>query len=186
MKKIVLIFAVILLAMAACNKSDDNSSAEQNVVSDDGSVQFEDLMVLLNVKVTDTSYLVVKSIDSVNIFVNTSFWAKISSNPVDTAVIQKYTVGNMFLTKNKLNYLIVASQDIDDPNYNTAGEFANYLNSLYDLQAGEYACFIESFKVTFNDNTTRKYYPYIYKPFRVEENSRSAYVGEIELNLNQK
>lgn len=177
---------VVLISffMVNCQKDNVLSSADRMLVSEDTNIPFEELLILLNVKTTDSSYLVVKSIDSVNIYINNYYWAKINSQPIDTSKVDKYLVGNKYLTKSKLNYLIIADQDIKLPNFNTAGEFAQYLNQGYQLKPGEYACFIESFQVTFNDNTTLKYYPLKYTLFKVEQNSRSAFVGEIELKIN--
>ena len=92
--------------------------------------------------------------------------------------------GNRYLTSNKLNYLVVADQNIEQPDYSTAGDYATYLNASYRLKPGEYVCLIESFEVTFNDQSVKKYYPYQYVNFTVEENKRSAFVGEIELKIN--
>ena len=184
MKKLIYILILTALFMACNTDEDPLSIAERNTVSEDGYIPFEELLVLLNVKTSDSTYLVIKSIDSVNIYINGYFWAKLNSQSIDTANINKYSNGNKFQTNNKLNYLIIADQDIEQqPDYSTAGDFAKYLNSAYVLKPGEYACLIESFQVTFNDNTTQKYYPYEYKTFKVEKDLRSASVGEIELKI---
>ena len=168
----------------SCQKDGSLNSADRNVVSEEESTQFEELLILVSIKTTDSTYLVVESIDSVNIFVNDFYWANVSSDPINTANVDKFTVGNMTVTTDKLNYLIVAEQEIEDPDFTVAGDFAEYLNSFYDLDAGEYACFIESFQVTFNDNSTKKYYPLTYEIFKVEENTRSAFVGEFEIKID--
>jgi len=175
---------LIGLLIMSCNKDDNLSSADRNVVSNDETVPFEELLVLINVKTSDSTYLVVESVDSVNIYVNNFYWAKINSLTVDTSNVVKSLNDNFYETNNKINYLIIAKQDIKEPDYNTAGEFANYLNEYYELKPGEYACLIESFQVTFNDNSTRKYNTFEYKTFKVEQNSKSAFVGEIEINID--
>jgi len=180
-----LYFLLFGLLIASCGSDDDElSSADRNVVSEEGFIPFEELLILVNIKTSASDYLVVKSIDSMSIYVNNSYWAKINSQTLDTSKVDKTLVGNKFQTDNKINYLVIASQDIEQPDYNTAGEFAQYLNEAYDLKPGEYACLIESFQVTFNDNSTKKYYPFEYKSFTVEQNSRSAFVGEIEINID--
>ncbi|NJM15817.1 MAG: hypothetical protein HC896_11045 [Bacteroidales bacterium] len=80
--------------------------------------------------------------------------------------------------------MIIANKHIEQPDYNTAGEFAQYLNAAYELKPGEYARFIESFQVTSNDNSIKTYYPFEYTTFKVEQNSRSAFVGEIEIKTD--
>jgi hypothetical protein len=177
-------FLLIGLLVISCEKDDSLSSADRNVVSEDGSIPFEELLILINVKTTDGTYLVVKSIDSVSIYINNYYWTKINSQTLDTSKIDKQTVGNKYLTENKINYLVIANQDIEQPDYNTAGEFALYLNAAYELKPGEYACLIESFQITFNDNSIKTYYPFDYKTFKVEKNKRSAFVGEIEIKID--
>ncbi|MFY8108840.1 MAG: hypothetical protein ACOVO9_07605 [Bacteroidia bacterium] len=183
MKKLIYIL-LLGLFIISCKKSDTLSSAERNVVSNSSSNPFKELLILINIKTSDSSYLVVKSIDSVNIFINNYYWTKINTEILDTSKVDKILIGNKYQTKNKINYLIIANQDIKQPEYTTAGDFAKYLNATYELKPGEYVCFIESFQLTFNDNTTKKYYPLKYTTFKVIENSRSAYVGEIEIKID--
>lgn len=183
MKRLIYFLLTALLVMS-CDNDDSLSSADRNVVSDDGSVSFEELLILINIKTTDSTYLVVKSIDSVSIFINNYYWTKINSQIIDTSKVDKSLVGNKYQTNNKINYLVIANQDIEQPDCNNAGDYAEYLNDAYELKPGEYACLVESFKVTFNDNSVKKYYPFEYTTFKVEKNSRSAFVGEIEIKID--
>ncbi|MCH8547156.1 MAG: hypothetical protein LAT54_10530, partial [Cryomorphaceae bacterium] len=98
--------------------------------------------------------------------------------------VEKTALGNRFVTGNKINYLITARQDVEAPNLSTAGDYAAYLNAINELRPGEYACMIESFQVTFNDQSTQVYHPLKYGVFKVEENKRSAFVGEFEIHIN--
>lgn len=184
MKKLVY-FLLLGVSLVGCSTDDTLNVAQRNVVSNDNSVPFEELLVLINIKTTDNSYLVVRSIDSVNIFVNDFYWSKINSQFVDISKIDKQEIGNTYQTSKKINYLLIAGQDVEEPNFDTAGEFAQYLNAIHELKPGEYTCFIESFQVTFNDNTTKKYYPFEYRIFNVVENTRSAFVGEIEIKIEE-
>jgi len=183
MKKLVFALATGLLLLG-CQKDDGLTSASRNVVSENSSIAFEDLLMLISLKTAGGDYLVVESVDSINVFINNGHWAKISSSPFDTTNVDKFALGNRTLTDDKLNYLVLADQDIREPDFTEAGEYAQFLNASYDLDAGEYVCFIESFQVTFNDNTTQTYYPLLYQTFKVETNTRSAFVGEIELNID--
>jgi hypothetical protein len=175
---------LVAILFIGCSKEEGaGNSAEKNVIADEPTVSFEEILLLVNLKTTDSTYLVVKSIDSVTLFVNTNYWAKISSQPIDISAIDKSVTGNRYETKNKLNYLLVAQQDIVEPDYTTAGDFARYLNAFFELKQGQYACLIESFQVTFNDNTTKKYYPFEYRVFTVEKNTTNTFIGEIELKI---
>lgn len=182
MKKI---FALMLLGIfiIGCN-DDDYSSENLNVISDSQDVPFKEIIFLVNLKTNDSTYVVVKEIDSINIYVNTFSWAKLNSASIDTTKISKFIVNNRFESNNKISYLVVAKQELIQSNFNTAGDYAQYLNSLYELQPGEYACLIESFQITLNDSTTVKYYPYSYKSFRVESNMRSVFIGEFDINID--
>ncbi len=182
--KIVFISLIVELSFISCKKSNSLSSADRNTVTEDGTVRFKELLILLDIKTSDSTYLVIKSIDSVDIYINNYYWSKVSSEPIDTTKINKYQLGNMFVSPDKINYLVISQQDIGQPDYTTAGEFAAYLNASYTLDPGDYVCYIKSFKVTFNDNTTKKYYPYKYQSFKIEDNTTSSFVGEIELTIN--
>ncbi len=184
MKKLIYYF-LFGLFVVSCDQDDSLSIVDRNVVSKDGSIPFEELLILVNIKTTDSTYLVVESIDSVKIYINNYYWTQINSQTLDTSKVDKKLVGNKYITDKKVSYLIIANQDIEQPDYNTAGEFAQYLNAAYELKPGEYACFIESFQLTFSDNSIKKYYPFEYKTFKVEQNLRSAFVGEIEIKLTK-
>ena len=183
MKKLIY-YLLLGLLVVSCEKDDLLSSADRNVVSEEGSIPCEELLIWVNIKTTDSTYLVVKSVDSVSIYINNNYWTKRNSQTLDISKVDKQLVGNKYITKNKMNYLIIANQDIKQPDYNKAGEFAQYLNAAYELKPGEYACLIESFQITFNDNSIKMYYPFEYKTFKVEKNSRSAFVGEIEIKID--
>lgn len=177
-----LIPLLLFFTILGCGK-EDNFDGSRAVVSDSKNVPFEELLLLINLKTSDSSYLVIPSIDSVNLFVNNFYWSTKNSVVLDTSNIEKYALNNMFHTSNKLNYLVLAKKADLQTNFNTAGEYAHYLNSLYQLKPGEYACLINSFQILLNDNTIKTYHPITYKTFKVEGNSYSAFVGEIEIKL---
>lgn len=177
-------FLIVGAILIGCDQDDSFRAVERNVVSEDEAIiPFEELLILLNLKTTDSTYLVVESVDSVTIYINNYYWTQTSSEPVDTTKIDKSIEGNRFHAEKKLNYLVIADESIEQPEFSTAGEIAQFLNSAFDLKPGEYVVLIESFQVTFNDGTVKKYYPFEYRTFKVEKNSRSAFVGEIELTV---
>jgi hypothetical protein len=182
MKKLIYLLMIGLLT-ASCEKDDGLSPPQRNVISDEEKIPFEELLLLINIKTSDSTWLVVSSVDSVKIFINEHYWTKTNSQPIDTSKVAKTNIGNTSVASSKLNYLIIADQDIGEPDYNTAGEFAQYLNAAYELPPGEYACFIESLQVTLHDNTAHKYYPMQYSTFRIEQNLKSIFLGEIEIAI---
>lgn len=178
------IFILAIFVLWSCDKDDSYSSIEKNVVYEDNPVPFEELLLLINIKSTDSTYLVVKSVDSISIILNNQYWAMANSQTLDTTTVDKMTNGNRYETNQKVNYLVLATQDLSKPGYTTAGEYSQFLNESLELRPGEYACFIKSFMVTFNDNTTQKYYPLEYKTFSIAEDTRSAFVGEFEIPIS--
>jgi len=114
MKKI---FALMLLGIfiIGCN-DDDYSSENLNVISDSQDVPFKEIIFLVNLKTNDSTYVVVKEIDSINIYVNTFSWAKLNSASIDTTKISKFIVNNRFESNNKISYLVVAKQALTQRN----------------------------------------------------------------------
>lgn len=182
MKKIFFI-ALLISSLWSCRKEDSSYDSTKNVVSKTQTIAFEELLLLINLKTSDTSYLVVPNIDSVSLFVNEHHWSTKNSVTIDTSNIEKFISNNRYNTRNKLNYLILAKKSNVNTNFTTAGEYAQYLNSLLELKPGEYACLINSFQIRSIDNSIQTYYPLSYKVFKVEENNYSAFVGEIEIKL---
>lgn len=180
------LFYIVLavLTLTGCSGEDELNDADRNVVSGDDTVNIEELLLFISVKITDDAYLVIQSVDSINIYINNRYWNKTNSEPLDTSKIDKQLVGNQYVSANKIAYLVMAPQDIKEPDFDTAGDFADYLNATYELEPGDYACFIESFQLTLADNTVKTYYPMQYISFTVDENSKSAFIGEIELKID--
>ena len=176
-------FILIIILFGSCRKEDSEYDSTKNVVSNSQTINFEELILLISLKTSDTSYLVVPNIDSVNLYVNDYYWSTKNSVTLDTANIEKYMFNNMYNTSNRLNYLVLAKKGNVNSNFTTAGEYAQYLNSLLQLKPGEYACLINSFQIRLIDNTIKTYYPLSYKIFKVQENNYSAFVGEIEIKL---
>ena len=73
---------------------------------------------------------------------------------------------------------------MEEPEYTTAGAFAEYMNKVRSLEPGDYACLIESFRVTFTDGTTQTYYPYKYTTFKVDQGVKSSSLGELLINID--
>ncbi len=176
-----IIFSFLLLS---CEKYDGLAADDYTIHKDsETSINFEELVMLINIKLPNNNYLVVKSIDSLNIYINNKHWAKINSTKLDIDNLNKTTNNNRFESKSKVNYLVLAKNKVKDVKFETAGDYAKYLNSDFNIKPGQYACCIKSFRIKYNDNTTKTYYPNKYCVFNVEAGKRSSYSGEIELNI---
>jgi len=176
-------FIIFSICLTSCENSDEGDSYPNNVVDYANSTTFQELFMLLNIKTSDSTYLVTQSIDSINIIVNNELWAISNSNTIDTQDIVKTDGPDYSYSKNKLNYLVVAKQQALISDFSTIGDYAAYLNNQISLSDGQYACLIQSFQITLNDGTQQKFAPYAYTIFSVEPDIKNAYLGEIELKI---
>lgn len=172
---------LIGLACLSCEKSD--SSAARNTVIQDGSNVFEELSMLINLKSSDSSYVLVEKIDSVKLKVGDFFEVKTSSGSVDTTIFNSYPSGDFNVTGQKVNYLVLARPSLEPQDFSTAGEYADYLNKLLELKTGEYVCLLESIWISLADGTKRQYFPHVYTTFTVFEGAVTAYAGEITIEI---
>jgi len=182
MKKTLFSLFIISIIFWSCETEDDFGS---NVVSSSSSTTFEELVILMNLKTTDSTYLVVSSVESVEVYINNQYWSTTSSETVDTSIVSKELDGNQYVSDTELNYLVLSQQENDNEtkDFNTAGDYADYLNDVLTLEKGNYVCLIKSFIITFNDGSQRKYYPYRYTSFSVDEDSRSAVIEGVSFTL---
>ena len=139
MKKIISLLLLTFMLFACSRQEDWNYDPSSDVLSDEEIINLEEIFFLLNVKISDSTYLVVQSIDSIRIFINNTLWTICSSESIDTTYINKKASGNTWYTEKKLNYLVVAHKNIQKPEFATAGDYADYLNAIHELKPGEYA-----------------------------------------------
>lgn len=172
------IISIIIFICSSCAK--DLASA--NVVTSGETVEFKELLLLINLKSSDSTNLVTTQIDSIKISVNNKPWSISASDPLDTTKIDAFVQNGNLVTYTDLQYLIRAEKQIDSTNLNTAGGIANYLVNLYELKAGEYACLVESIYFKSSSGVQYTLHPMKYLIFSVEENATSAFVGEFTIN----
>ena len=182
MKSFFFLSLATLLFVTSCSMDDELSGSER-IISDDTTVQFEEILLLINIRNTDSSYIAVEQIDSITLYLNNLYWATLNSESIKLESITTELKNNFYCTPNKINYLVVASQKEYEPDFSTAGDYARYLNSFYDIESGEYLCLIESLWLKQADGSVRKIFPYKYVPFQVENDLKSVFLGEVEINL---
>lgn len=182
MNKILYCLCIALVLISCDKESADRVS--RNVVSTSDDIAFEEILLLLNIQTENEKYLVVESINSIRLYINDFYWNTATSMPLDISNIDKEQVDDRYVTDDKVNYLVISDREDNFPDFTTAGEISQYLNSIYDLAPGEYVCFIESFKINFLDGSVQTFYPYEYTAFKIDKNSRSAFVGEITLKID--
>lgn len=174
------------LPFAACDDGvDPIETAATRVVSSSSSTAFSEIIMLVNLFDEAGDPILVSRIDSLRLYVNGEYWSTVSSDSMDLRPFDTLSTG-VFNTTDRVvsHYVSSVEEELKGINdFSTVGEFAVFLNESYDLAPGEYLCFIESIKVTDVNGVLRTYYPYAYQPFTVDEDKKSAYVGEIDITL---
>lgn len=183
MKQLLFCALMACYLFVSCDNEDGYSDSPNNVVDYGNSITFQEMFMLINIKTSDSTYLITESIDSLNIYVNNQFWASSRSNTVDTKHVVKTDSANYSHSKNKLNYLVVSKQQALLSDFKTVGDYSQYINNQISLKDGQYACLIESFQVKLNDGTKKTFAPYTYTIFTVDPDMHNAYLGEIELKI---
>jgi len=177
MKKYILYF-LILSTVYSCTKGDYQNN---KIISEDDEIYVENLLMLINIQNSDSTYLITHRIDSLSIYINDSLWGYFSSSEIDTAKINKEQSGNYFFSNNKQNYFFIGNV-LAENEFETVGDYATFMNAYNTLKPGD--CMIESYQIVDINGLRKTFYPYKYFPFSVEENVGSMYIGEINLNFN--
>lgn len=180
--KIILIMTLSLLYLIGCKKA-STESVDKNIVSETNTVKFREIVLLLSIKSTDTTYIVTDRIEQIQIKINDNIWGKFSSKIIDTTAIIKEIGNNYFESKTKTSYLIIAECTPDYGSFTTAGQYSSYLNSFLELEPGDYVCKIEELQLKGLNSQTATIKTSIFKNFTVLANTRSSFIGEIELKI---
>ena len=170
---------VLLLASFACNDDDPNGPT-RNIVGD-GELALEELLIVINLKASDSTYWVPRSIDSVRIRINNMYWTEATAVSPDVRQLDTELVDGRLVASRKVGYFVSASQSEEPPAFETAKDYVDYLAGMFEAGPGEYLCYIDAFVATFENGTTQKFYPNQFKPFVVERDKRSVFVGEFDI-----
>lgn len=187
MRKMCWLLVTASCLMSSCLSDPTERLTEGEIISGETDMNsYQSIVLSLNVKTADNAYLVVESLEDVELYINDTHWTTLSTQPINITDINKYEQDNMLLTNDKVNYVFVANQQLDkELEYTTTGDIIDYMNAIRTLDAGEYMFTVKSFKVTFTDNTTRTFYPEFQKVFTVGYDRKSSlYLGEVELKIN--
>ena len=191
MKK-VLFVSVFILFFIGCSKEDYSPytySNESTIYSDTKTTMFRELILIIDPYTligNEKKYIVTDSIQNVNIKINNKLWGVCNSFGIDTSIFIKEKTFNYYVTNSIVKYSIIAPYNTSSDTLRTAGEYSDLLNNYLTLEPGNYICQIESFEIKHLDGTLEKIKPFIVVPIEVKENSRSALVGEFEVQINTK
>ncbi len=177
------LFILHLLAIPFILSCSDDNPEPRNIVDNGSVINFEQIILLFNLQLEDSSYVYSSNIDSIRIFVNNELWSIAKSNDINISNFSLDTSNNYLIGDSKIDYLMIANQNIQKGSFSTVGDYADYLNQISLLKPGEYICLIESFRVKMANGETNKVYPYEYKYFNLEPQLSSLYLGEINITL---
>lgn len=189
MRKLSFVF-MIALFIVGCKKEDYSPysySNESTIYSDSKTTQFREFVIIIEPYImlrNEKKYIVTDTIKNVNIKISNKLWGIYNSFGIDTSIFIKEKTTNFYLTNTITKYSIIAPYMTSNDTLKTAGEYSDLLNNYLTLEPGNYICQIESFDIKQIDGTIKKIKPFIVVPVEVKENTRSALVGEFEVQIN--
>lgn len=181
---------LLFLTLTGCNKQDYTPysySNESTIYSDSKTTQFRELVIIIEPYIligNEKKYIVTDTIKNVNIKISNKLWGIYNSFGIDTSIFKKEKTTNFYSTNTVTKYSIIAPYKSGNDTLKTAGEYSDLLNNYLTLEPGNYICQIESFDIKQIDGTIKKIKPFIVVPVEVKENSRNAFLGEFEIQIN--
>lgn len=189
MRKLSFVFMIVLF-IVGCKKEDYSPysySNESTIYSDSKTTQFREFVIIIEPYImlgNEKKYIVTDTIKNINIKISNKLWGIYNSFGIDTSIFIKEKTTNFYLTNTITKYSIIAPYKTSNDTLKTAGEYSDLLNNYLTLEPGNYICQIESFDIKQIDGTIKKIKPFIVVPVEVKENTRSALVGEFEVQIN--
>jgi len=187
---IVVITVIFVAVFTSCSEDDGlpySYSSESTIYSSSNKRILRELMFILKPYMIHEGvkkYVVVSSIDNINILINGQAWGKSSSLAVDVSNINKEVLENFYVRSEPVKYVTKAPFVLSNEILDTAGDYSKLLSNYLSLQPGGYICQIEYIEFTDNNGDIHRYYPLIAEYFEVKENTVSAYIGEFEILIN--
>jgi hypothetical protein len=177
----VFIFLLVFLGLSNCKK-DSATNFDSAIIEDSSNTnKFKQLVLIINLKNSNGSYILLQKIDSINLKVNNKQWGTFASEITDTTGFQSSLLKSIRITSQKIGYLIIATYQLNVNSLETAGDYVSYLNERLILTPGDYVCEINQLKFTNVTGQTVIIKPMIFKDFKVVQNTTSSFVGEIEI-----
>ncbi|MDR1415990.1 MAG: hypothetical protein LBJ57_01065 [Prevotellaceae bacterium] len=193
MKKVATIAPLLaLLLMLSCSKDDGYDTYSYNdptLYSSSGKVALSEIILFLKPYIVadngEKKYLVADSLRNISVTINGKKQRPSASYALDTAhVSNKSDVGGYRVTTEPIAYPVQIKVMLHPEDLQTAGEYASLLNDYFVLTPGVYIFQIQSFDVSSAAGQQRTIHtPTLSFPLKVEENSSSANMGEIEVEV---
>ena len=186
----VVVTALSVVSLSSCTKDDGlpySYSSEYTIYSASNQRILRELMFILKpymIHDGEKKYIVVSSIDNINVLINGQVWGQSSSFIVDVSSINKEIVDNFYVRAQPVKYVTRAPFVLSNEILTTAGEYSELLSRYMSLQPGGYICQIEYIELTDINGNSHRYHPLIAEYFEVKENIVSAYIGEFEILID--
>ena len=174
------------ILMNSCSSDSGIGQFDSLVIEDeDNPYKFQQLTFTLSLKDSENGYLNLDVVDSLSMFVNAKYWGVYTSGGNDTLNKTDRIVDQLRYSDKPIEYLFIAPYVLKTDNFETAGDFVEYLNNRIILTPGEYICELNVVKFkTFEGNWITKKIQ-VFVGFDVIQNTTSAYMGKIEVTFNE-
>ncbi|MDR3366090.1 MAG: hypothetical protein LBO71_03885 [Prevotellaceae bacterium] len=179
------LFAVFLTAACSENDGFDGYSySEPTIYSPSNKPVFSEIILFLQPYIMDggtKKYVLTDTLRSIAVSINDKMQRIATSYGMDTLHVRnKSTVGSCRVTTDSIAYPVQVNVLMFPEKFSTAGEYANLLNSYFELSPGAYICRIQSFSV----GSQTAYTPALSFPLEVAENRTSVSVGKFEVEVS--
>ena len=181
---------IIIFTLVSCETTDFTPytySYESTIYSESNLIALKELIVILKPYLmvdNQKKYLVSDSITNVVININGVEWGKFTSLDIDTSLYNKEYVSDFVVTKDIVKYPVIAHYEPHEDTFTTAGEYSVLLNNRFTLEPGIYVCEIKSFEIKLASGDQQIIKTPIVEVIEIEENSRSTFVGEFDIQVN--
>ncbi len=177
-------FIFAFLLFTGCGKENDLLPAATSTVNENATASTEELLLELEITLSSVfgKYVVLDSVKNIEIKINNDAWGSFHYFAENKLRFSNLIEVNDFsTTENKFSHAIVLDYLTTAEDYQTAGEFADFIKNF--LQPGNYFCTVES--ITVFDNMGSESKIDLYRDFilDIQEGEKSVYVGKIEIEL---
>ncbi|MDR1343292.1 MAG: hypothetical protein LBK18_08590 [Prevotellaceae bacterium] len=192
MKKAAVIAPLLALLFALSCAKDDGyetySYNERTLYSSSGKAEFSAVILFLKPYILDggqKKYLVVDSLRNISVTINGRSLRPLGSYALDTAHVSgKEIVSGYCVATEPVVYPVQVELALYPDSFQTAGQYADLLNSYFTITPGAYIFRIHSFDVlSVAGQQNSIYTPTLSLPLEVGENCSSANMGEFEVQM---
>lgn len=191
MKYLYLLTFTALFGLTACDKeySDAYSyDSSSTIYTRENSTRFRELLLVIKPYLLENGqkkYIVTDAVRNVRLSINSKPWGSFNSLDVNTSLYLNSALGEFRVSDSAVKYAVIAPFQSQKDTLTTAGEYAQLLNNIFMLEPGFYFCKLESFELKDLSGETHFYETSVIQAVEIRENTRSAFLGEFEILINQ-